>query len=248
MLLRAVAAASALVALAAVFANAGGATVDPIGRRVTLLGRSADGRPITAIETGDLDAPRRTLVVGCIHGNEAAGVVVAERLAHDPPPHELDLWIIPDLNPDGVAASSRGNGRGVDLNRNFPYHWHRLYGIYDSGPHALSEPESRIAERLVIRLNPQISIWFHQHLDLVDQSGGNPAVERRFATLTGMRVARLLHEPGSAVGWENERDPAATAFVVELPAGTLPPAAVTRYAHAITALAEPSRRMGAHRP
>src|SRR5262249_7556243 len=160
-------------------------------------------------ETDDFDAPRRTLVVGCIHGNEQAGVAVAERLAHDPPPRELDLWIIPVLNPDGVAANTRGNGRGVDLNRNFPYQWHPLTGIYDSGPRPLSEPESGIAARLITRLNPQISIWFHRHLDVVDQSGGNPAVERQFAALTGMRLAHLTREPGSVAGWENHRDPTA---------------------------------------
>jgi murein peptide amidase A len=246
MLLRAAAAALALAAFAAVSRTPGGAAVDPTGRHVTLLGRSADGRPIVAIETGDPDAPRRTLVVGCIHGNERAGVAIAEQLGHDPPPRELDLWIIPVLNPDGVAANTRGNGHGVDLNRNFPYRWRPLTGIYYSGPHPLSEPESRIAERLITRLNPQLSIWFHQHLDIVDQSGGDPAVERRFAVLTGMRLARLKREPGSVVGWENHREPAATAFVVELPAGSLQHAAVTRYAHAVTVLTEPPPRPDVH--
>jgi len=242
MQLRAAAAALALVALAAVVAPTGGAARDPTGRHVTLLGRSADGRPIVAIETGDLDARRRTLVVGCIHGNEPAGIAIAEQLAHGRSPHELDLWIIPVLNPDGVAENTRGNGHGVDLGRNFPYRWRPLSGIYYSGPHPLSEPESRIAERLITRVNPQLSIWFHQHLDVVDRSGGNPAVERRFASLTGMRFARLAREPGSVVGWENHRDAAATAFVVELPAGTLTPAAVRRYAHAVTTLAPPTSR------
>ena len=209
---------------------------DPVGRRTILLGRSVDGRPIVAVETGDFDASRRTLVVGCIHGNEPAGIAVADRLAAEAPPRELDLWIIPNLNPDGFAAGTRRNADRVDLNRNFPWRWRPLGGVYDSGPHPLSEPESRIAYRLITRLNPQVSIWFHQHLDLVDESGGRIAVERRFAAATRMRLARLTREPGSAVGWENDRDPSATAFVVELPPGALREAAVARFARAIVAV------------
>jgi len=213
---------------------------DPLGHRRITLGRSVDGRPITAIEIGDFDAARRALVVGCIHGNEPAGIAVAMRLAHAAPPSELDLWIIPDLNPDGVSAETRGNADHVDLNRNFPWRWRPLGGIFYSGPRALSEPESRIAYRLVKRLEPSVSIWFHQHLDVVDESGGNLAVERQFAKLAGMRLARLAREPGSVVGWTNHQDPAGTAFVVELPAGQVSPSAASGYARAVIAVAAPT--------
>ena len=222
-----------LVAHAAVGAAA---ATDPVGRRQTLLGRSVDGRPIVAVEIGDFDASGRVLVVGCIHGNEPAGIAIANRLAHSSPPPELDLWIVPDLNPDGVAAHTRGNAHGVDLNRNFPWRWQRLSGLFYSGPRPLSEPESRIAARLIGRARPQISIWFHQHMDLVDESGGNPAVERRFAALVSLPLVRLTREPGSVVGWENHTLPATTTFVVELPAGSLPATAVSRYANAVVAV------------
>jgi len=210
---------------------------DPLGERRITLGHSVDGRPITAIEIGDFDAPRRALVVGCIHGNEPAGIAVAVRLAHARPPSELDLWIIPDLNPDGVSAGTRGNADHVDLNRNFPWRWRPLGGIFYSGPRALSEPESRIAYRLIRRLEPRVSIWFHQHLDVVDESGGNLALERQFAKLSGMRLARLTREPGSVVGWTNHQHLNGTAFVVELPAGRSSPAAASRYARAVIAVA-----------
>ena len=141
--------------------------------------------------------------------------------------------IIPDLNPDGRAAQSRGNAHGVDLNRNFPWHWRRLSGLHFSGSRPLSEPESRVADRLIRRLRPQVSIWFAQHLDVVDESGGDPAIERRFAGLVGLPLARLSREPGSAVGWENHVLPGGTAFVAELPAGALTPAAAARYARAV---------------
>jgi murein peptide amidase A len=212
------------------------AAADPVGRRQTLLGRSVDGRPIAAIETGDFDSSTRLLVVGCIHGNEPAGVAISRWLSHGPLPRELDVWIVPVLNPDGVAARTRGNAHGVDLNRNFPWRWQRLGGVFYSGSRALSEPESRIAVRLIRRTRPRVSIWFHQHMNLVDESGGNPTVERRFAALVGLPLARLTREPGSAVGWENHDFPGTTAFVVELPMGSLPATAVRRYAHAVMAV------------
>ena len=230
-------------ALALVAAEHSHGAADPSGRRTITLGRSVDGRPITAVEVGDFDSPRRTLVVGCIHGNETAGIAVADRLAHGPPPRELDLWIIRDLNPDGAGTGSRDNAHGVDLNRNFPWRWRPLGGIFFSGRRPLSEPESRIAYHLIRRIGPRVSIWFHQHLDVVDESGGSVALERRFARLTGLRLARLTREPGSAVGWENHQQPSATAFVVELPAGALEAAAVSRYAHAVVSV---SGLEGAH--
>jgi murein peptide amidase A len=233
---RACGGAVALALLLAQSAAGAAAAADPTGRHQTLIGRSVDGRPIVAIETGDFDAARRVLVVGCIHGNEQAGIAIADRLSRISPPSELDLWIVPVLNPDGVAAHTRGNAHGVDLNRNFPWRWQRLSGLFFSGPRPLSEPESRIAVRLIRRVRPRISIWFHQHMNLVDESGGNPSIERRFAVLVGLPLARLTREPGSVVGWENHTLPATTAFVVELPAGLLSATAVSRYAHAVVAV------------
>jgi protein MpaA len=101
----------------------------------------------------------------------------------------------------------------------------------------LSEPEARIADRLVLRLRPQITIYFHQPLGLVDESGGDPRIERRFAALSGLPPQRLTRYPGSAVGWQNHRLPGSTAFVVELPAGEPTHASATRLARAVLALA-----------
>jgi murein peptide amidase A len=201
-----------------------------------VIGRSVDGRPIRAVELGDPDSTRKLLVVGCIHGNECAGLAVVRALERLPTPAELDLWLVEDLNPDGYAAGSRDNAHGVDLNRNFPWAWRPLRGIYNSGPRPLSEPESRIAYRLILRIRPRISIWFHQHERVVDASGGDVAVERRFSELVGLPLRRLPREPGSAVGWENHRLPGVTAFVVELNAGSLSTTATVRYARAVLAL------------
>jgi protein MpaA len=158
------------------------------------------------------------LVIGCVHGNEPAGIRIARRLIAGGPARHAAIWVVPSLNPDGVAAKTRGNAHGVDLNRNFPFDWQPLDGLEYSGTHPLSEPESRTARRLILRLRPEITIWFHQPFDLVDRSGGDPLVEKRFSQLVGLPLVRLKRYPGSASSWQNHALPKSTAFVVELPA------------------------------
>ena len=196
-----------------------------------LLGRSWQGRPIEAVEVGNRSG-RRVLVVGCIHGNETAGIAVAralERLA----PRDLDLWVVTDLNPDGVAAGTRQNAHGVDLNRNFAWRWRAMGGVYQSGPRPLSEREARIAHTLILRLNPQLTIWFHQHLDMVWASGGDRRIERLFARVSGLPYHPMPQLAGSAISWQNNTLRGTTAFAAELPAGEPAPEQVARYVRAV---------------
>ena len=211
----------------------------PLERREVMLGRSEHGRPVVAWEVGDPSRSRKALVVGCIHGNEPAGIAIADALALVPAPGKTDLWIVPDLNPDGVAAGTRQNADGVDLNRNFPWQWRPIGHpgtTFYPGTGALSERESRIAYRLILRLRPVVSIWFHQHLALVDESGGAVDVERRFAQVAGLPLRRLARYPGSVTTWQDHAFPGTTAFVVELPAGAVPALRVKRYVRAIDAV------------
>jgi len=207
----------------------------PAFARTVLLGRSWQGRPIVAVEVGNRSGTP-VLVVGCIHGNETGGIAIAralERLS----PHDLDLWIIPDLNPDGVAAGARQNAHGVDLNRNFPWRWRPLSGVYESGPRRLSEREARIAQALILRRRPLLTIWFHQHLNLVWASGGDRRIERTFARVSGLPYHPLPPLAGSAISWQNNSLRGTTAFAAELPTGEPGPAAVARYVRAVVAAA-----------
>jgi protein MpaA len=210
---------------------------EPVHRTIR-IGRSVQGRPITATEVGDQSATT-ILIVGCIHGDEPAGIPVARDLRKGRPPTLLDLWVVPDLNPDGKAAGVRQNARGIDLNRNFPWHWRPIGspGLWDySGTRALSEPESRAAHDLIRQIHPEITIWFHQDDDLVDKSGGDVTIERRYARLVGLRLRRLPRYPGSAASWQNHRLRGTTAFVVELPPGRLSTRGVERFSDAVLKL------------
>src|SRR5207245_2817823 len=123
-------------------------------------------------------------------------------------------------HPDGVVDHPRQNADGVDLNRNFPYRWTHLGRRGDqqySGTGPLSEPESRAIAALIKRLRPTESVWFHQPVGVVDESGGSVVVEAQFAHSVGLPLRRLTRYPGSAVSWENTSFPGTTAFVVELP-------------------------------
>jgi len=192
-------------------------------RRALVLGYSVQHRPIIAIQVGDPDSPAHTVIVGCIHGNEPAGIAIAKALGAHPVPAEADLWVIVDLNPDGAAAGTRGNAHGVDLNRNFPFRWRTLGppgSLHYAGPHPLSEPESRLVAALVLRLRPRLTIYYHQHLAVVDDSQGPRRVERRYARAVGLPLEPLTDYPGSATGWQDHLL-GPTAFVVELPPGAL---------------------------
>jgi murein peptide amidase A len=206
-----------------------------------VLGRSVRGRPIRATRIGE--GPVAVLVTSCIHGDEPAGRAVMARLRRASAPAGVSLWLIDPANPDGCAADRRQNARGVDLNRNFPYRWRPLpRGTYYSGTGALSEPESRALHAFLRRVRPAVSIWYHQHANLVDRSGGDPRVEGRYAALVGMSYRQFGRPPGSITSWQNTTFPADTAFVVELPPGSLRSAAAARHARAVLTLAADAAR------
>lgn len=206
-----------------------------------ILGYSVDGRPIRAYVVGGLGARRSMLVVGCVHGNEPAGEAITARLRNETPPRGVALWLVDEFNPDGCRAHTRQNAHGVDLNRNSPWHWRTLDrpgGLHYSGPAALSEPESRAINRLVLRLRPEVSIWYHQHAALVDDSsGGSLELERRYANLVSLPLRSYGVYPGSITTWQDTTFPSDTAFVVELPAGALSPTELNEHVAAVLALA-----------
>ena len=208
-------------------------------RRTEVIGRSSRGLPIRAVELGTPETAHTVLVVGCIHGTECAGTTITRRLLARARPKRSRLWVIPQLNPDGHASRTRVNARGVDLNRNFPAQW-RPFGRRGDpeyvGPRPLSEPESRHAVRLIRRIRPDVSIWFHQPDALVRAWGRSVPAARRYARLAGARFRALPWLSGTAPNWQNRRFGSGASFVVELPGGSLETGTAQRHAEAIRRL------------
>ncbi len=146
--------------------------VKPVNKEETVIGKSVEGRDITAYHYGSGD--KELLFVGGIHGGyEWNTVLVAyelmDYLQANPTivPAGVRVTVIPVLNPDGLnktlgkdgrfaaadvpspiakTVSGRFNANNVDLNRNFACDWQST-GTWQKTPvsggsAAFSEPES----------------------------------------------------------------------------------------------------------
>lgn len=135
-----------------------------------VIGHSVRGRAIRAYRVGDPTSSNRVVVMSTMHGDESATRRILYALRDGRPVRGVDLWLIPVVNPDGLARHTRKNAHGVDLNRNYPYHWVNLDGRYESGRAAGSEPETRALMSFFDRVRPRRIVSFHQPLNGVDVS------------------------------------------------------------------------------
>jgi murein peptide amidase A len=207
------------------------------------LGLSAGGRPIIAERSGT-PGGRRVLVIGVIHGDEDAGVAIVDELRAEPVPDGVELWIVDSMNPDGQVGQKRSNDNGVDLNRNFPYKWGPIGVPGDSqysGTGPASEPETQAMVNFMGQLRPDITIWYHQDLFVVNPSEGREGrVRERYAQLTGLPMGQITGGTytGIAATWaRNEfRPDDGVAFIVEL-GPTLSPIEAIVHADAVRTIA-----------
>ena len=200
------------------------------GIRTETIGRSAAGRRIELRQLGAPRWPGALLVFGCIHGDEcaASGVEPISGLTAGCPDPSSDIYFLPNLDPDGTAADTRLNARGIDLNRNFPSGWRPLGRPFSpeySGPRPFSEPETRLAARVVRAVRPAATIWFHQYggrRPFVRAWGQSAPGARHFAALARMPFRLMRWPAGTGPNWQNHTF-AGAAFVVELPQGAVGP-------------------------
>jgi hypothetical protein len=87
------------------------------------------------------------------HGDEVAGkdalLTLVRDIAEHPEtlPEDVDLYLMPMVNPDGAAGHRRVNGRGADLNRDHL---------------AMAEEETRTLHRLARRIRPHLAVDSHE--------------------------------------------------------------------------------------
>ncbi len=176
------------------------------GPVVLQIGTSTEGRPINAIHRrGSVDASRTVAAVGVIHGDERHGRLVTDRLMTATLPADLDLWIVPSMNPDGDAAGGHRNARGVDLNRNWPAGWETgtrySSGRYYSGVAPASEREVQVMMDFFQFVDPAVTVWFHSpwnRIDCNEARVGQTCLD--YAAAVG-RTSLFSPRPGTATDW-----------------------------------------------
>ncbi|HTX91099.1 MAG TPA: M14 family metallopeptidase [Anaerolineales bacterium] len=131
----------------------------PFSEGPIVIGYSVQNRPLDVYRFGT--GPVERLIVAGMHGGseyntvELADQLMAYILAHpETIPADKTLYVLEDLNPDGVAKGKnylgRPNADNVDLNRNWPANWQKgwpLQGCWpvpiSAGTGPASEPETK---------------------------------------------------------------------------------------------------------
>jgi Zinc carboxypeptidase len=132
---------------------------------VSLIGKTAEGRPLEIVRIGDPKAPYRVFLRARAHAWESGGNWVVQglvsRLLTDDDEAKKDLtmycvYVMPMANKDGVArGKTRFNSRGKDLNRD----WDRPADpILSPENHAL---ESWLEGMIKQRQAPHLAIELH---------------------------------------------------------------------------------------
>jgi protein MpaA len=168
----------------------------------------------------------RLLIHAGIHGEEPETTFAlsrALRLLPEPSPH---CAVVLAANPDGLIRGTRGNARGVDLNRNFPTHdWqpdpvkHRSTlddprdVVLSPGSGPGSEVETMALIDLIDELQPETVIALHAPLACIDDpKQGHLA--RWLAEQTGLPLVPDIGypTPGSCGTWGAEQDIAVVTY------------------------------------
>ena len=180
-------------------------------------GASLDGVPLTVFlpETGRAEI----LVLASIHGDEDETTVVVSEALRCLPRGDLQAAVILCGNPDGLLRGTRGNGRGVDLNRNFPTsNWSADLVFFKSrandardialspGAAAASEPETTALLSLIERLRPRAIVSLHSALACVDDAGASH-LGRQLADRSALPFLTEIGypTPGSMGTWAGEQ-------------------------------------------
>lgn len=183
----------------------------------SVYGRSVEGIPLTVY----LPASRKAelVILASIHGDEAETTVAVSEALRCLPERDLSAAVILCGNPDGMIRGTRGNARGVDLNRNFPTsNWKPDPVFYKSrandardialspGSAPESEPETKALLSLLEDLRPRAVVSLHSALACVDDAGASH-LGRQLADRCSLPFLTEIGypTPGSMGTWAAER-------------------------------------------
>ena len=183
----------------------------------TVYGESHEGNSLTVWPPEDENP--EILVLASIHGDESETTVVLSDALRSIRPDGLKNAAILCGNPDGLARGTRGNARGVDLNRNFPAsNWSPEPVYYKSrendpqdialspGTQPASEPETKALLALLEKLKPRAVVSLHAALACIDDAEGS-FLGRQLAERTGLPLEPDVGyaTPGSFGSWAREQ-------------------------------------------
>lgn len=144
----------------------------------SVIGYSSKGRAITAYFFGN--GTKTILFTGGIHGTERSSATTMQAWADYlmsnayKIPADKRVVVVPNTNPDGIAAGSRNSATNVNLGRNFPTaNWkadiETTSGVLKNGggTSAGSEPEAKALINLTRQLRPRLEVSFHSQGRLV---------------------------------------------------------------------------------
>ncbi len=188
------------------------------------IARTTLGHPIraAAMPSGREGAP--LILVGGVHGDEPSSVEVVLDLVERWPEGAAPTWVVPALNPDGIATGRKNSARDVDLNRNFPARnfssAHRPGYAPGEGP--ASEPETQALVELVDRCSPWGVVAVHAPFACINYDGPAASWAEAVAGACGWpaRADIGYPTPGSLGSWLGV-DLGLPVLTIELPAGPL---------------------------
>jgi hypothetical protein len=166
------------------------------------------------------DGPRTVLVVGQTHGDEEGGLRVLLRVRSLPRPEAITLWVIPTMNPDGLALDTRFLANGTDPNRG-----------------ASSQLEQQAVYNFALATRPSLTVWYHQNYGWIGGSGASMTPAKQYQALTGLGTLKRSGDCAKGFMWCPIDDAlGSSSILVELP-DVLTPADVQIHSLALLAVA-----------
>lgn len=163
-----------------------------------VAGHSIENRPIEYFVMGTGNDV--IFIMGAIHGDEPASATLVNAMFRhlESRPKLLNkkkVVLMPVANPDGLAANTRANARGIDLNRNFEA-VNRI-NKPEYGSVGLSEPESVVIKTILLKYKPNRIVSVHQPFACIDYDGPADDIALKMGQYCDLEVKKLGARPGS---------------------------------------------------